>query len=501
MLSCRELSGQPILVVDDDPDLGRMLEDVLVLEGFRPIICSRAEEAIEVSKTESFPLAFVDIHLPGMSGLELAAKLKEQYAEREIVFITGSSTVDHAVQAIKLGAYDYLRKPFTLTEFRFCLKRFQEKTLLRHRILRAEQRYSQLVQNLPLLIFGLRCDMQLDFVNQACSSILGYNPEEALDTPQWLLERIHPEDRARVEPTIASIFTITEPPSTIECRLVHKKGRNIHVMIKFIPSWDSRSGRNLRYLEGIIVDISDHVFLEKALVQKEKLNTLGAISAEVAHEIRNPLVSIGGFARRLQIKHPELPEADIIVRESQRLEKILNRIRDYLKPVEIHQKDCFINGIIKDAAGLLAPEIDKHAIYCRLDLDPNDPTVHADRDVLNQVFINLIRNAIGAINKGEALTVTSSQDPQRVHIEFRNRTNKPRIKNPEVLFLPFDEGGQSIGLPLCYRLVKSMGGMLSFNQEQDLIAFTVSLPRVGDIAISDLEEQAPLDSGVALYTI
>ncbi len=199
MWSCQELSGQPILVVDDDPALGQMLEDVLVHEGYRPIVCAQAEEALEVSKTESFQLAFVDIHLPGMSGLELAAKLKEQNAEREIVFITGSSTVDHAVQAIKLGAYDYLRKPFTLTEFRFCLKRFQEKTLLRGRIQRAEQRYSQLVQNLPLLIYGLRCDMQLDFVNQACSSILGYSPEEALAKPQWLLERIHPEDRVRVE--------------------------------------------------------------------------------------------------------------------------------------------------------------------------------------------------------------------------------------------------------------------------------------------------------------
>ncbi len=272
-------------------------------------------------------------------------------------------------------------------------------------------------------------------------------------------------------------------------------------MIRFIPSWDNQSGKIIRYLEGIIVDISDHVFLEKALVQREKLNTLGAISAEVAHEIRNPLVSIGGFARRLQIKHPELPEADIIVRESQRLERILDRIRNYLKPVEIRQKDCSVNGIIKDAVYLLAPEIDKHSIYCRLDLDPQEPVVHADRDVLNQVFINLIRNASGAMNHGEALTIKSSQERQRVHIEFRNRTNKPKIKNPEVLFLPFDEGGQSIGLPLCYRLVKNMGGVLSFAQEQNLVVFTVSLPKAGEIDEIEIEEQNPLHGEVAADSV
>jgi two-component system, NtrC family, sensor histidine kinase HydH len=486
--SAHEPSGQPILVVDDDPALGQMLEDVIANEGYRPIVCTQAEDALEVSRREHFQLAFVDIHLPGMSGLELAAKLKEDSAELEVVFITGSTTVDHAVQAIKLGAYDYLRKPFTLTEFRFCLKRFQEKILLRERIERAKHRYSQLVQNLPLLIYGLRSDMQLDFVNQACSTILGYNSEEALEKPQWLLERIHPDDRVRVEGTIRSIFAAGEPPSSMECRLVHKNGRTIHVMAKFIPAWESHSAQGVvDHLEGIIVDISDHVFLEKALVQKEKMNTLGAISAEVAHEIRNPLVSIGGFARRLQAKHPELPEVDIILRESQRLEKILDRIRNYLKPVEIHYQECAVNDLINDCVYLLAPEIEKHSIYCRLDLDQQDPIVRADRDVLSQVFINFIRNAIGAMNKGEALSIRTYQEVQRVHIDFRNQTNKPKIKNPELLFLPFDEGGQSIGLPLCYRLIKTMGGVLSFNQEQTHVVFTVSLPRAGQPVETDSE--------------
>ena len=59
------------------------------------------------------------------------------------------------------------------------------------------------------------------------------------------------------------------------------------------------------------MDISDRVFLEKTLVQREKLKTLGAISAEVAHEIRNPLVSIGGFAQRLKQKYPDLHECDM----------------------------------------------------------------------------------------------------------------------------------------------------------------------------------------------
>jgi two-component system sensor histidine kinase HydH len=477
MRSRQESAARPILVVDDDPAMCQMLGEVLTEEGYRPIVCLQPQDALLASRQESFQLAFVDIHLPGMSGLELAAKLKEDDAQREVVFITGSATVDHAVQAIKLGAYDYLRKPFTLTEFKLCLKRFQERMLLKERIQRAEQRYSQLVQTLPLLIYVLRRDLQLDFINQACFSILGYTPDEAMETQLWLLDRIHPEDRGRIEKAIRSVFSAVDTPSTVECRLIHKKGHTIHAMVKFIPSWEGDAGRAVEHLEGIIVDITDHVFLEKALVQKEKLNTLGAISAEVAHEIRNPLVSIGGFARRLQAKYPELPEVDIILRESQRLERILDRIRNYLKPVEIRAQHCSVNDFVNDCVYLLAPEIERHSIYCRMDLDPEDPLVFADRDVLSQVFINLIRNAVGAMKKGEAFTVRSYQNARGVHVDFNNQTSKPRIKNPELLFLPFDEGGESFGLPLCYRLIKSMGGLLSFAQEQNHVVFTVSLPQ------------------------
>ena len=165
-------AAEPILIVDDDPALCEMLEKVLVDEGYLPIVCNHPEDALAVSTEKSFRLAFVDINLPGMSGLALASKLKKGDPGREVVFITGSTVVEHAVQAIKLGAYDYLRKPFTLTEFKLCLRRFEEKDLLRERIDRAERRYFQLVQHLPLLIYALGRDLKLEFINQACSSML-----------------------------------------------------------------------------------------------------------------------------------------------------------------------------------------------------------------------------------------------------------------------------------------------------------------------------------------
>jgi signal transduction histidine kinase len=91
-------------------------------------------------------------------------------------------------------------------------------------------------------------------------------------------------------------------------------------------------------VEGIAVDITDRVELERFVVQEEKLKTLGAISAEVAHEIRNPLFSIAGFANRLKNRLPDSHEVDIILAEARRLEDILDRIGNYLHPVELRPR-------------------------------------------------------------------------------------------------------------------------------------------------------------------
>jgi PAS domain S-box-containing protein len=225
-------------------------------------------------------------------------------------------------------------------------------------------------------------------------------------------------------------------------------------------------------------DLTEEKRMEKALLQREKLKTLGAISAEVAHEIRNPLVAIGGFARRLQEKTPDLAEAGIIVNESQRLERILGRIRDYLKPIDIQMKKSSINEILRNCINLLSPQLIAKRVRCVLDIAPGPVEANVDPEILGQVFINLIRNAIESTEEGKTLAIQTSEKGSQVQIAFRHPPSRP-IKDADLLFLPFDEGGHSIGLPLSYRLLKDMGGLLSAEKQEDQIVFTLSLPKSG----------------------
>ena len=472
-----QADSERILVVDDEPSICRMVAKVLKAEGFEAVVCTSPREALEATKGENFGLAFVDIRLPEMSGLDLAPKLKENNPFLEIVFITGYGTLESAVQAIKVGAYDFLRKPFNVSELKLCLKRFQEREALKQRIKLAEQRYYHLVQHVPMLVFLLSSNFRLDFINEACSTMLGYTSDEALHVPNWLLDRVHPDDRNRIKELFQSAFGSGDAQFSAECRLMHKKGHPIHVMIKSIPWLEDEMGREAEELEGIILDITDRVFLEKALVQREKLKTLGAVAAEVAHQIRNPLVSIGGFALRLQKDLPDVPEIQIILREAQRLEEILDRIRNYLKPVEVRPQECSVNTIIAQCVDLLSPETERRGVTCQLELNPGLPVVSVDPGLLAQVFVNLIRNAAGAMGRGGTLIIKSFESDENLHVDFKNQTVGQKIKDPEQLFLPFDQGGPNIGLPFSYQLVKNMGGLLSFAQDDQYTTFTVTLPK------------------------
>lgn len=134
-------TGDRVLIVDDDFTICEFLSEILKNEGYRPIIFNHPHDALAAFEDKAVRLAFIDINLPEINGLELAKKLRQKDPKLEVVFITGYGTFDNAIQAIRIGAYDYLRKPFTFSEFNLCLKRYEERKALREQIRLAEQRY------------------------------------------------------------------------------------------------------------------------------------------------------------------------------------------------------------------------------------------------------------------------------------------------------------------------------------------------------------------------
>jgi signal transduction histidine kinase len=299
-----------------------------------------------------------------------------------------------------------------------------------------------------------------------------------MKNPDWFLDRIQSDDRERIINLLGLAFKASNLPFSSECRMRHKNGHTVHTILKITPDSEGDEDQlGVKTLAGIIVDITDRVFSEQTLVQKEKLKTLGAISAEVAHVIRNPLVSIGGFARRLKHKFPKLPEGNIILQESERLEGILYRIMEYLKPVEVSYQTCSINEVLKDCVALLLPEMKHLNIACRMEPDPSLSAVPGDKDLLSQIFAALIQNAMREMKAGGTLLIRTFESEENIHVEFRNQNLRSKARDTECYFMPFDKGDQKMGLPYSIRVLKNMGGLLSVSQDQNDMVFEVSHPK------------------------
>ena len=212
----------------------------------------------------------------------------------------------------------------------------------------------------------------------------------------------------------------------------------------------------------------------KTMLQEEKLKTLGTISAEMAHEIRNPLMSIGGFARRFQKKNPDSEEVAIIVEESSRLEQILKRIENYLKPVELRSRQCCVNEIIEQAVELISPELNRVKVSLNLNLSPNVHPAYVDPAVLIQVLVNVIHNAAKVTIDEGKITIETYETDQNVHVSIRAPL-RHKIPNPEHIFLPFGDNPKEISVPICFRLLRGMGGNLSLIEQDDSVVFAASL--------------------------
>lgn len=461
------------LVVDDDPVISEGLALALEDEGFDVSMYMRASEALEAMDEGDEPhLAFIDVVMPEMNGLELAERLKRRHPGMEMVVISGSPSSENIIRAMQIGAYDFLVKPFLPGDLKLCLTRFMDRHQLKENAKSARHRYETLIQNIPLLIFRMREDFTLDFVNHASSSMLGYSPEEALSQHNWLLSRVRMRDRGKVKKVLASAFASTVP-LTVQCRLLHRKGFDLHGILKTLPSSGGGPGQGL--VDGIFVDISQRVYEEHSRVQDEKLKTIGAISEEMAHEIRNPLMSIGGFARRLSAKAPDFPETEIILRESKRLEKLLQRIRGYLDPVSVERRAVNMETVLSAQAEAMATDLERAGVGLDAASEPGLSEALADPALLGRAFGILLGDSLRVLDAGGVLRVRLFETQETVNASFDYELSRLRDIDPERIYLPYEDGG--FGLPNCYRLVKQMGGILNMTREDGRAVFTLSLPK------------------------
>ena len=212
------------------------------------------------------------------------------------------------------------------------------------------------------------------------------------------------------------------------------------------------------------------------------------MAAYVAHEIRNPLTTIGGFARsieRLGANNEKISTSSkIIVQEVQRLEKILNSIRDFSKPEEPQKTKTQINKLMEDTLELTEGYLKEIGITVYKELGYDLPEVLVDPGQMKQVFLNLVKNAAESMPKGGTLNVRTCVENGSIKIDFADTGEGIPTEVTEKIFMPFfttKSYGTGVGLALSQKIVDDHEGKLSvFSETGRGSIFSIRLPLGND---------------------
>jgi signal transduction histidine kinase len=223
--------------------------------------------------------------------------------------------------------------------------------------------------------------------------------------------------------------------------------------------------------------------LHRHLLRSERLAALGELSSQVAHEIRNPLTARGGFARSIQRKLPEddpnLKHVDIIVKETDRLERILTEQLCFAKLSPPDLDPGSINTVIQEVVDLFTEKLEAKRCTIDVELDGGLPELMIDSDKMKQVFINLLQNAVDNIRDGGRLWINSCRFERTAEVRIGN--DGPPIEKAMLgrLFVPFAttrSSGSGLGLAVTYEIVYEHGGTIDVRSEEKETVFLVTLP-------------------------
>ncbi|HHT9153635.1 MAG TPA: two-component system sensor histidine kinase NtrB [Candidatus Hypogeohydataceae bacterium YC40] len=243
-------------------------------------------------------------------------------------------------------------------------------------------------------------------------------------------------------------------------------------------------------------DITERKEMEKKLMHQEKMTVIGKLAAGVAHELNNPLGVISMFTqmalKKISNDNPLQEYLDIIKRNTDTCKKVIQSLLSYARMVPVHPRNINLNECLMDVLFMCRPLLEKHGIKLETELSKEPIDFKGDPDLLRQVFMNIVVNAIQAQEKGGKLRVVSDnlQDDgilEAVRIVFED--NGPGIAPEHMakLFEPFfttkPEGvGTGLGLSTCKNIVEGHGGFIQVESEVGKGSrFAVVLPIRGEL--------------------
>lgn len=352
----------------------------------------------------------------------------------------------------------------------------------------SEQSYRSLVEHVPLVVYFVMPDGTIVFLNEYVEQVIGAPARQLSGHHEAWAEYIHPGDRQRVLAEFEACLRDGEEFQS-EYRMIHKDGHSVHVLDQAAPVLDEQN--QVVRMDGIIVDVTAGKELQEKILQAEELETLSEVSARLAHEIRNPLTSIGGLTRRLvksfDASDDRKKKGELIVEEVGKLEKILEMMTTYIEPKSIQLRPCDFNEVASRAVDVVNKEYGGGRFSVNAELAEDLGRINLDCGLFEQILISLLKNACFRMNQHGRVHVATSRGNGQVNLTivyelpFIADDDIDHFFYPFVVDYPFRKGETEMDImdvPICRVLIHKHGGVIHVTKEKEnVVKISISLPR------------------------
>ena len=256
----------------------------------------------------------------------------------------------------------------------------------------------------------------------------------------------------------------------IDCPLKDGKSIPMDVSVSLLE------GDNGTFLGHIILfrDLTEIQELKREIERSQRLASLGKLAAGIAHEIRNPLSSIKGFATFFNERFKDMPEyqstAKIMIQEVDRLNRVITQLLEFARPLEVIKKPASIRPLMQLSLKIIEREAQSKNIRITTKFSPEINEVHIDQDRFNQVLLNLYLNAVEAMEDGGVLSVALSRedDTQKVRITVSDTGVGIKKEDMVHIFDPYfttKQSGTGLGLAIVHKIIESHKGEVKVESE------------------------------------
>ena len=343
----------------------------------------------------------------------------------------------------------------------------------------SQKKFRAILDTATDAILSIDEEHKIILFNNAAQRIFGYSRSEVLGKNLNILIPLQYGDHNRYVKRFMETRTSKIMGGTLSLTALRKGGQEFPIELGL--SYHEMQGSVT--FTAIIRDISTQKQLERKLLQTERLAAVGKTVAHVAHEIKNPLMIIGGFSHQIKKSLTDVKAAqklDMIFDEVSRLENLVANLGDFTRQYRLMKRPADVNSVIRDILIIMGEIYSSDKYYFASDLASDLGEINCDPDKMKQVFVNVIANGVQAMENGGTIRITSKRISDGIEIHIRD--NGIGISEDELdhIFEPFyttREKGSGLGLSISYKIVEAHKGEISaISMQGEGTTFIIKLP-------------------------